>query len=239
MKRKPLNFSTVQKDIESDYKLISSIFPGDREYTHQEKYNIQLRLKQFQSKFNSLATAIHADGKMPLDKKKILLDSIYEIVEEIKRNRGKDIKTSDTKSDSKTMSFDRIMAHNLDHRLLSFFNYIYDGSDLKTVYKKLNEHKADKIGTPAGDISKTELLGVINQLMICMYDTGYKILSERKVRALYKLHHDYHINPKTLTLILDRFFGKNYNWLDVMRMSSAYFVEFGQEGWLDKVGRRE
>jgi len=229
-----MNFLDTCQDIESEYRIAQSIFPTKRLYTQIEKHNLAMRLKIFQTKFNKIATSIQCDKYMLKENKIYLLEMIYNISEELKRVRAIDVKTSDTLSDETEPVYVRTEGHNYDELLKQFFNKYYTGESLKELYKKIQNKEAEIIG----DIPKDDLLSIMNQFIIAEYDPKkWKIMSERKIRAFYKLHHDWHISLDTLVEILNNHFYKNYTVIEIMKMSSAYFVTFGTGKWLDAVGR--
>jgi len=229
-----MNFLDVCRDIESEYRIAQSIFPTDRLYTQIEKHSLAKRLKIFQNKFSNIATSVQGDKSMSRENKTHILEMIYNITEEIKRARAIKVKTSDSLSDETEPVYVRTQSHNYDELLKQFFDKYYQGQPLKLLYRDIQSKQADIIaGMP-----KDDLLGMLNQFMIAEYDPQkWKIMSERKIRAFYKLHHDWHISLKTLVDILNYHFGKNYDTMEIMKMSSAYYVTFGTDKWLDAVGR--
>jgi len=229
-----MNFLDVCNDISSEYRIAQSIFPVDKLYTQNEKHNLAKRLKIFQNKFSNISSSIQSDKRMTRENKVHLLEMIFNIREEVKRQQQIKVKTSDNISDVKEMTFVRTQSHSYDELLKNFFDNHYKGESLKDLYKKVLNKDAKVIA----DMPKDDLLGILNQLLISVYDPQkWKIMSERKIRAFYKLHHDWHINLKTIVYIMNNFFGKEYNTTEIMKMSSAYFITFGTEKWLDVVGR--
>jgi len=229
-----MNFLDVCRDIESEYKIAQSIFPTDRVYTQAEKHIMSKRLKIFANKFSNIATQIQGDRRMTRENKTHLLEMIYNISEEVKRARAVNVRTSDILSNETDTVYVRTQSHNYDELLKQFFDRFYKGQPLKILYKDIQSKNAEVIA----DMPKDDLLGILNQFIIAEYDPQkWKIMSERKIRAFFKLHHDWHISLKTLVEILNYHFGKNYDEMEIMKMSSAYFVTFGTEKWLDSVGR--
>lgn len=89
---------------------------------------------------------------------------------------------------------------------------------LKRIYYNIQQRDTEMYG----HMSKTQLLNVIQCIMVLVADYGKR--SARKHRAMYQLHHESQVSPKVLSGIMQEL-GLYYIIIDIMRMSSKHFLK--------------